>query len=49
MNVTDRISAKLTHYSEFEIEVLSMLKKKAFERPFTSKNVDGVHLLLGMS
>ena len=49
MNVADGTSAKLSHYSEFEIGVLGVWRKvEAFVRPFTSSNEDDVHLLLGM-
>ncbi|POS82380.1 hypothetical protein EPUL_006396, partial [Erysiphe pulchra] len=49
MNVADGTSAELTHYSEFEIGVLGVWRKiEAFVRPFTTSNIDEVHLLLGL-
>ena len=48
-NVADGTSARLTHYSEFEIGVLGVWRKiEAFVRPFSASNSDEVHLLLGM-
>ncbi|KAI0992011.1 hypothetical protein K3495_g16175 [Podosphaera aphanis] len=49
MNVADGTSARLTHYSQFEIGVLGIWRTvEAFVRPFSDKNADEVHLLLGL-
>lgn len=49
MNVADGSSAKLTHYSQFEIGVLGIWPKvEAFVRPFSDDNREEVHLLLGL-
>ncbi|KAI0991705.1 hypothetical protein K3495_g16482, partial [Podosphaera aphanis] len=49
MNVADGTSARLTHYAQFEIGVLGIWRKvEAFVRPFSDKNADEVHLLLGL-
>ncbi|KAI0998241.1 hypothetical protein K3495_g9953 [Podosphaera aphanis] len=49
MNVVDATSTRLTHYSQFEIGVLGIWRKvEAFVRPFSDRNADEVHLLLGL-
>lgn len=49
MNVADGTSARLTHYSQFEIGVLGIWRKvEAFVRPFSGKDTTEVHLLLGL-
>ncbi|POS85900.1 hypothetical protein EPUL_002307 [Erysiphe pulchra] len=49
MNVADGTSARLTHYSQFEIRVLGIWRKvEAFVRPFSGKDTTEVHLLLGV-
>ncbi|RKF84194.1 hypothetical protein GcM1_141008 [Golovinomyces cichoracearum] len=49
MNVADGTSARLTHYSQFEIGVLGRWRKnEAFVRPFSEKDSAEVHLLLGL-
>ncbi|POS83424.1 hypothetical protein EPUL_004130, partial [Erysiphe pulchra] len=49
MNVADGTFVELTHYLEFEMGVLGVWRKiEAFVRPFTTSNIDEVHLLLGM-
>ncbi|KAI0992206.1 hypothetical protein K3495_g15980, partial [Podosphaera aphanis] len=49
MNVADGTSARLTHYSQFEIGVLGIWRKvEAFVRPFSERNADEIHLLLGL-
>ncbi|KAI0992993.1 hypothetical protein K3495_g15191, partial [Podosphaera aphanis] len=49
MNVADGTSARLTHYAQFEIGVLGVWRKvEAFVRPFSARNSEEVHLLLGL-
>ncbi|KAI1006690.1 hypothetical protein K3495_g1529 [Podosphaera aphanis] len=49
MNVADGTSARLTHYSKFEIGVIGIWRKvEAFVRPFSERNADEAHLLLGL-
>ncbi|POS81969.1 hypothetical protein EPUL_005212, partial [Erysiphe pulchra] len=49
MNVVDGTSARLTHYSQFEIGVLGVWRQvDAFVRPFSSRNSGEIHLLLGL-
>ncbi|RKF77345.1 hypothetical protein GcM1_220050b [Golovinomyces cichoracearum] len=49
MNVADGTSAQLTHYFEFEIGVLGVWRKvEAFVRPFSSENIDDMHLIWGI-
>ncbi|RKF60580.1 hypothetical protein OnM2_049057, partial [Erysiphe neolycopersici] len=49
MNVADGTSARLTHYSQFEIGVLGVWRQvEAFVRPFSSRDSGEIHLLLGL-
>lgn len=48
-NVADGTSARLTHYSQFEIGVFGIWRKvEAFVRPFSGKDNAEVQLLLGL-
>ncbi|KAI0997730.1 hypothetical protein K3495_g10460 [Podosphaera aphanis] len=49
MNVADGTSARLTHCSRFEIGVLGIWRTvEAFVRPFSERNANEVHILLGL-
>ncbi|KAI0999003.1 hypothetical protein K3495_g9193 [Podosphaera aphanis] len=49
MKVADGTSAKLTHYSEFEVGSLGIWRTmRAFVRPFSDSNAMDMHLLLGL-
>jgi hypothetical protein len=49
MNVADGNIAELTHYATFKIGVYGIWRRvEAFVRPCNERNVDDIHLLLGM-
>lgn len=49
MNVADGTAAELTHYAAFQVGVCGIWRKvEVFIRPYNGKNVDEIHLQLGM-